>query len=140
MFGGKPAAGDKGRKDVPSGIHGWGWEFLYDITVVEIGHSPVAFANTNVTFVKRAVWQVESEVAGDGTEIAKDLSKLRVGAADHKLLVARPTTNKPHLWRDFIGRIAKGMKGDFFLGLMPSYASKLPEARLWRDRKVTITL
>ncbi len=141
VFGGKPAAEDKRRPDVPSGIPGWGWEFLYDITVVELGHSPAAFANTNVAFVKRAVWQVESEVAGNGTEIAKDLSKLRVGAADHKLLVARPATNKPQRWLDFIGRISRGMNGKFFLGLMPSYAStRAKEAQPWRDCRVTITL
>lgn len=146
IFGGKPEPKADSKavgQGFPSVVPGWKMrEFLYDIAVVEIDHTQFPYKKGNVAFVKRAVWQVESEVARNGTEIAKDMSKLCVGAADHKLLVARQTTQtKQQGWLDFIGRVAKGMAGDFFLGLMPTYSSNCPdEARAWFDREVAITL
>jgi hypothetical protein len=151
VFGGKPAHGTSPtevRKGVPSGVREWRmWEFLHDITVVQLGTSSAPYNKGDVTFAERAVWQVESEVAGNGTEVAKDLSKLRVGAADHKLFIARRVKrtkqHDPQRWLDFIGRMATGIEGDLFLGLMPTYSSaeqERDEAQLWRDCKATITL
>jgi hypothetical protein len=138
VFGGRPSE----NQAEAFGIPGWMWEFLHDIAVVEVGSTPAAYQPPEVAFIKRAIWQVESEVAGDGTEVAKDLSKLRVGAADHKLLLARQATqHDPQPWLDFIGRLCVGMTGDVFLGLMPTYSTEHPlEAQQWRGCTATITL
>ncbi len=84
-------------------------EFLYDTIVVEIDKVRAAYNEPEVQFIKRAIWQVEFEMANTGPEVAKDLSKLRVGSADHKLLIARRATqSEPQKWLDFIGRLVAG--------------------------------
>jgi hypothetical protein len=97
-----------------------------------------------VAFVRRAIWQVESEVANNGSELAKDVSKLRVSVAENKLLIARQTTQAdPKYWLSFIGRLVEDMTSPVFIGLMPSYSSKpklRSEAEKWHDCTVTIEL
>lgn len=118
---------------VPSGVPEWKrWELLYDVSVVEIGRTDAAFRDKRVPFVKRAIWLIESELAKDGTQLAEDLSKLRMGTSCHKLLIAAQTTQQnPKPWMEFIHRISIGMTGDFFVALMPTYASDQNESVRW---------
>jgi hypothetical protein len=132
-----------GPTGVPSGVPEWRrWELLYDVSVVEIARTEAAFArNTRVPFVKRAIWLVESELAKDGTQVAEDLGKLRMGTSCHKLLIAAQTTqanSKP--WIEFISRIATDMAGEFFVALMPTYASDQSESVRWWNRDAAIDL
>ncbi len=154
VFGGKPLTGDgaqsepraiRRRQGVPSGIFGWHlWEFLHDVAVVEVGRCLPGYHKDEIVFVKRAIWQVESEVTNDGSELAKDVSKLRVSVAENKLLIARQTTQDDwESWLRFIGRLVDGMTGPVFLGLMPSYSSKPKlrnEAQEWHDCTTAIEL
>jgi hypothetical protein len=141
VFGGKPGASPDA---ISTSIKGWMREFLYDAIVVEVDETPAPFKKgRNIKFIKRAIWQIESEMANNGSEVAKDLSKLRVGSADNKLLLVRETTQAdgPRRWLDFIGQLVAGMEGNIFLGLMPTYSSKWPdEAQQWRDCVVAINV
>jgi hypothetical protein len=104
-FGGKPRHGERKEIGVPSGIGNWSrWEFLHDVAVVGWEMTDAAFARDltrpsgkrAVPIVTRAIWQVESELAGDGTKVAEDASKLRVSLAENKLLVAGLTRQRTH--------------------------------------------
>ena len=84
---------------------------------------------------------VESELALDGTQIAEDLSKLRMGTSCHKLLIAAQTAQaNPKQWIEFIHRIAANMTGEFFLALMPTYASAQAGSAHWWNRDAAIDL
>ncbi len=143
VFGGTPGPGEPPTKGVPSGVSEWRrWEFLYDVSVVEIARTEAAFAREKrVPFVKRAIWLVESELATDGTQVAEDLSKLRIGTSCHKLLIAAQTAKaNPKPWIEFIDHIAADMTGEFFVALMPTYASAKSESVHWWNRDATIDL
>ena len=97
VFGGKPTQEEPQVRVLPTGVSGWPrWEFLHDVAVVELAYTDAAFARDvnspsgkrQVAVVEKAVWQVESEISGNGTKVAEDASKLRVGFAMNKLLVA----------------------------------------------------
>jgi len=151
VFGGKPLplGSDFGikqgnlKKGSPDGIAGWGvWEFLYDISVVQKTETLAAYNGSDIVFVDKALWQIECEVANSGTEVAKDFSKLRIGRAANKLLIARATSQtRPEDWLRFIGSLARGITGTTYLGLMPSYSSsRQSEARKWHECDVSLTL
>jgi hypothetical protein len=79
-----------------------------------------------------AAWLIESEFSDNGTEISKDVSKLRIGNSTHKLFLGRASTDtRPDNWLDFIGRLADGCES-FYIGLLPTYASgKERESDKW---------
>jgi hypothetical protein len=147
VFGGKPGKNENRLEGVPSGITGWRrWEYLYDVAVVEIDRTCAARANNGhekrkVQYIKRAVWLVESEFSDNGTEISKDVSKLRIGNSTHKLFLGRASTDtRPDNWLNFIGRLADGCES-FYIGLLPTYASgKERESDKWWNHAVEIEL
>ena len=130
-FGGKPRRGEPKASGVPTGIRGWRrWEFLHDIAVVEWKMTEAAFARDPafpsgkrpLPVVARAIWQVESELAGDGAKVAEDASKLNVCLAENKLLVACLTTQRAQQrWLDFLARTMAGTDGARFIALIPNY-------------------
>src|SRR6185369_11046055 len=61
-------------------------EFLYDIAVCEVGK--ITFGNSNrITFAKKAVWLIESEMSNRAADVIADFSKLVIGAAENKLFI-----------------------------------------------------
>ena len=64
-------------------------EFLFDITVARIEHSTsIEHRPKCLEFVSGCEWIVESEFAEDTREIVIDMSKLVIGAAKNKLMIA----------------------------------------------------
>lgn len=127
-FGGKPPlATPKARN--PSGIQEWKrWEFMHDVSVVELEWIQAAYRGTCVPVLTRALWQVESELALNSTEVAEDLSKLKAGRASYKLLIVARTTQKDAArWAAFIERAATGITGTAYVAEIPTYASMKPE-------------
>jgi hypothetical protein len=147
VFGGKPGNDESSLAEVPTGITGWRrWEYLYDVAVVEVDETSAARATDGqekrkLQYVKRAVWLIESEFSNSGTEVFKDVIKLRIGNSTYKLFLGRASTDrKPEEWLKFIGRLAKDCD-DFYLGLLPSYASgRKLELDRWKKHLSEIVL
>lgn len=150
VFGGRPGADQDRKVGVPSGIKSWGlWEFMYDVSVVRVSATNAAYAKVKgkpstparVPFAHQAVWLVESEVAKNGTEVAIDASKLRMGQARYKLLIAAHASRPdPEPWRNFLGDTLRGIQGEAFVGLLPSYSSVMASSKKWWMKKAEIAL
>lgn len=139
VFGGRPGRLDAETSGVPSGISAWNrWEFLHDVTVVTTAELSAPYAkDKKISLVADVVWQVESEIALDATELAKDLSKLKAGSARFKLLVAaQPRRADRSPWLKFIGRAFEGIEGETYLALVPTYAGKGSDK--WHSGEVSI--
>ncbi len=138
VFGGKPPKDAPDSRN-PHGFHQWHrWEFMHDVSVIELKWIESAYHEILVPVVKRVLWQVESEVSTNGTQVAEDLSKLIAGVADYKLLiVARTTQPDPVPWAQFHERAAEGITGTAFVAEIPTYARK--DIRDWcQDAKSKI--
>jgi hypothetical protein len=69
------------------------------------------------------LWQVESELAVNSTEVAEDLSKLKAGQANHKLLIAVPTTQKDAArGRRSSSAQQRSITGTAYVAEIPTYA------------------
>jgi len=122
-FGGRPPAADR-METLPSGLRPWPrWEFMHDVTLMEVEWVKAAYRPSQVPVLKRALWQVESELKPDGMKVGEDLSKLKAGQADYKLLIVARTDQKdPAPWRNFIDQAATGISGETFVAEIPTYA------------------
>ncbi len=102
VFGGKPLEPAMRRAGVPIGIKKWSgrWEFLYDVAVVNVEYIDAPFAHdTKIPLITDAIWLVEFEVAGDGTKVGEDVSKLRIARSENTLLIAAQATQRhPEKW------------------------------------------
>jgi hypothetical protein len=149
VFGGTPRPMQRKEGGVPTGIPGWSrWEFLHDVAVVEWEMTEAAFARDltspsdkrPVPVVTRAIWQVESELAGDGTKVAEDASKLRVCLADNKLLVASFTGRiEQERWLNFLARTMSGTDGSRFIAIVPNYGRTIGYEQ-WKQQSVPFKL
>jgi hypothetical protein len=63
-------------------------EMLYDICVCEVATCDAYRAKRKLSYIKRALWLVESEFARNSAEAVKDFNKLVIGRAANKLFVA----------------------------------------------------
>ena len=107
-----------------------GWkrnEFLHDITVLERIYIRSAYKEKNLPVARRILWQVESELSGNGRDIAIDFSKLIAGSAENKLLIVRRPMERQADGQDqvcrFVSEMAVACLGNLFLAFVPTYAS-----------------
>lgn len=63
-------------------------ELLYDLLVCEIAEVKPPRKGYPETYVRRAIWQIESEFARDARKVVFDFNKLVIGNAPYKLLIA----------------------------------------------------
>jgi hypothetical protein len=143
VFGGKPCTLEERRKGLHCGVKTWPkrWEFLHDVSVVEVSRVKAPIANRDVALIKRAIWQVESEVELDGNAVAEDLSKLHIGISDHKLFIAGKPRQEERLqaWLSFLSTISHGID-NLYLALVPSYSQGGPDWQHWREGTAEIQL
>jgi hypothetical protein len=144
VFGGKPLEPAMRRAGVPAGIKRWSgkWEFLYDIAVVNVEWIDAAFKlKGKIPLITTAIWLIESEIARDGTKVGEDVSKLRIDRSENTLLIAAQTTHRnSDKWLEFLGKCLRGVDGEVFIALVPSYAASSPGAKQWLNKTVTIML
>ncbi len=144
VFGGKPLEPAMRRDGAPIGIKKWSgrWEFLYDVAVVNVEYIDAPFARaTKIPLITDAIWVVESEVAGDGTKVGEDASKLRIARSENTLLIAAQTAHgRSEKWLEFLARCLRGVRGEVFIALVPSYAANSAGAEQWLNKTVTIML
>ena len=93
-------------------------ELLFDISVCEVGTVRSAFHESELIFVRGAVWQVESEFSRDSHQSIIDFNKLNMGNALHKLFIGPIVSNNA----DFIEVLRKpagSCSGDVYVALVP---------------------
>lgn len=97
-------------------------EFLFDVTVAEIGYVDSLEKNSKtLPFVAKCKWIIESEFdIKNSRQIWLDLSKLVVASADNKLLVVsqRFGTESEKMIRERCAEIVKGSEGNYFLAFV----------------------
>ena len=108
-------------------------EYGFDVHVCEIARADTV-DHENVPYVKKSVWQVESELAEDGREALIDFSKLVGGAASQKIFIGPvlTTPSRFKLFRDTLLAPARECSGVV-------YAAFIPHPRLWGNEDVNGT-
>lgn len=105
-------------------------KYMHDIVVAKIEQRPAPYNITRWVERVKYIWQCESEISLKATELVKDIGKLVAGTAASKLLVAgTPSRDNLQPWLECIEWAAAYMSGNFFLALMPSYASEATGSR-----------
>ena len=143
VFGGKPRNDSERQSGLHCGVPNWSrWELLHDVAVVELEWLDAPYAHRKVPIVRRAVWQVESEVARNGTMVAEDFGKLRIGNAENKLFIAARTLQKqnPQGWLEFFGHASFGMDSSVYLALVPSYSAGESDSNQWWQHTADVLL
>lgn len=109
-------------------------ELLYDILVCEVGSTTSPRHSKALTFVRRALWQIESEFAADAREAIFDFNKLVLGAAPNKLFIG-PKTDNDEAFLESLFPAARSCCGAVYAALVPRPADwpKQPlEVTFWR--------
>jgi len=93
-------------------------ELLFDISVCQVATVPSAKHHKELTYIKKALWQVESEFARNSRETMKDFSKLVTGSADNKLFVGSHVSDDK-AFMDVLLPAAAVCSGTVYLALLP---------------------
>jgi|SRR3989338_5374984 len=109
-------------------------ELLFDVLVCDTGVVPSALENQNLTFVLRAIWQIESEFAQDSREAMYDFNKLVLGSSEHKLFVG-PQTADEGKYLQPLSESAKYCDSNTYVALVPhpsAWKKVQPSVRCWK--------
>ena len=108
-------------------------ELLYDVLVCEVAQTKSPRHSRPLTFVRRAIWQIESEFAADAREALFDFNKLILGNAPYKLFVG-PKTDNDAKFIEALFPSAQSCSGQVFIALLPHPSQwHLPlNAAFWR--------
>jgi len=93
-------------------------ELLYDVLVCRVGTAPAANSPATLTYVREALWQVESEFARDSRQAVYDLNKLVLGAAPHKLFVGPQVSDEARFLAALLPA-ACCCSGEVYVALVP---------------------
>jgi hypothetical protein len=95
-------------------------ELLFDVCVCEVGRAPSAKGTKQIAYVKRGIWQVESEFAKDTRAAVLDFSKLVLGSAPNKLFIGPALKGKEaEGFTRALLPVAQCCSGRVFLALVP---------------------
>ena len=109
-------------------------ELLFDILVCETDTVLSAAQKKNLTFVTRAIWEIESELSHNTRESVFDFNKLILGASENKLFIGTQVSDEPKLL-DTLLSPAKFCNSNTYIALVPHPANwgKQPlSARIWK--------
>ena len=91
-------------------------ELLFDISVCQVEEVPSISKGTQLPFVSKCYWQVESELNdSDSREITKDFSKLVMGQSDNKLFVSSHQGDNQMAIKKMCSSIAHRCTGGLYL-------------------------
>jgi hypothetical protein len=93
-------------------------ELLFDVLVCRLAHVRAPRANKQLPYITEALWQVESELARNGTEVLRDFSKLVLGSARQKLFACSFVSIDKNTLRA-LAAPASQCGGDVFLVQIP---------------------
>jgi len=108
-------------------------EMLHDLLVCEVAETPSARQATNLWYIRRAVWQIESEFARDSREAMNDFAKLVLGSAAHKLFVGPQVADNEAFVKALLPA-ARCCVGEVWVALIPhpdSWSPAKPKIDLW---------
>ena len=108
-------------------------ELLHDILVCEVGHTKSPKHAKALTFVSRAIWQIESEFAADAKAALFDFNKLVLGSALNKLFIG-PKTDDDMRFLESLLPAARCCSGTVFVALAthPAKWSAGVDIAFWR--------
>ena len=111
-------------------------EYLYDLSVYECARVPTTSWGAGLSYIKRAVWQVESEFERSRRAAMVDFNKLVIGNAEHKLFVC-PRTKNEQAFLEPLGYPATHASGHVFTAVLPHpslWKRGSPFVHLWEWR------
>lgn len=109
-------------------------ELLYDILVCEVGTVESARHSRALTFIRRTIWQIESEFSSNSRKALFDFNKLVLGSAQYKLFIGPKTSNDEQFLKSLFPA-AQCCSGVVFAALAspPAKWSKAElSVKLWR--------
>ena len=93
-------------------------ELLYDVLVCDTSSVASATESASLTFVRQALWVVESEFARDSRQALFDFNKLVLSAADNKLFIGPRVADETSFLAPLLAPAAC-CGGSVFVGLLP---------------------
>ncbi|MFN8467940.1 MAG: hypothetical protein U0X20_20440 [Caldilineaceae bacterium] len=93
-------------------------ELLFDVLVCEIGKTPSARKVAELTYIIRALWAVESEMARDTRQALFDFNKLVLASSANKLFVG-PKVADPDAYLNVLLFPARCCSSSVFVALVP---------------------
>jgi hypothetical protein len=108
-------------------------EFMYDVSVCEIDFVDSAAQGKRIPFVKRAIWQIESEFAKDSRQALIDFNKLVAGSGQYKLFIA-PVVHDQDAFLRVLGEPARYCSGIVYVAMVPKpreWPASADDITLW---------
>jgi hypothetical protein len=93
-------------------------ELLYDVLVARVGSVRSARQGKELSYVRRVLWQVESEFARNSREALFDFNKLVLGSAKSKLFIG-PQMQQPARFLEVLRPAARACSGIVYAALVP---------------------
>jgi len=109
-------------------------EYLYDLSVYECGRVPEGYWGAGLSYVRRAVWQVESEFERTRRAAMADFNKLVLGSGDNKLFVCSRTKSE-EAFLEPLGFPAAHATGRVYAAVLPhpaKWKTTSPFVHLWQ--------
>ena len=111
-------------------------EFLFDIHVCEIAKQKSLVKNTEIVFIKKSIWQIESEFdSHNSRELSKDFSKLVTGNAKNKMFITKAKEEKKGKIKDYLANIAINCCGEIYLVILVEKSEKQPYIFNYKNNK-----
>lgn len=92
-------------------------ELLYDISVCKTNYI-VSPQRKRLSYIEKALWQVESEMAKDTRQLVYDFNKLVIGDAENKLFIG-PLTSHDDEIMEILKKIAMHCRGNVWVVMIP---------------------
>ena len=108
-------------------------ELLFDILVCETDQVISSDKKKNLTFVTKAIWQIESEFARNSREALYDFNKLVLGASENKLFIGPQVSNQDGYLKT-LEKPARHCDSNTYVALVPhpsEWKRKSLEVHLW---------
>jgi hypothetical protein len=108
-------------------------ELLYDILVCETSHVASVLEKETLTYITKAIWEIESEFARNSREAIYDFNKLVLGSSENKLFIGPQVSDEAGFLNPLI-EVAKHCKSNTFVALVPhpsEWKSKSLDVHCW---------
>jgi len=93
-------------------------ELLFDILVCECDSVLSSSGHHQLTYVKKAIWQIESELARNSREALYDFNKLVLGSSENQLFIGS-ITDDPTAYIQTLLPAARHCNANLYLALVP---------------------
>lgn len=108
-------------------------ELLYDVLVCRIAMVESAVNRAPLSYIERALWQVESEFERNSRAALVDMNKLVIGAAENKLFIG-PQVGPREAFLDVLLPAARACTGSVHAALIPHpdrWDESTPGVEVW---------